>query len=150
MPEPTDTEIIAKLLGWEKAERKGHYRKWPHYAIAHDIPGLRSSVFRSDGNRIEESFPDLTNWNDIRRMEDALAEKGLRPVYALALSQIPEIREAELSDCEKIADADINEDTHLVTVSVCVGLIPNQAQRVTACVKVLREVQPTAPEGKTP
>jgi hypothetical protein len=32
-----------------------------------------------------EEWPDLADWNDIRRMEDALAEKGLRISYYCAL-----------------------------------------------------------------
>jgi hypothetical protein len=115
----TPAEIIAtKLLGWERLPVDP-----PIYT-----KGL-SEVAVEDGEEYRRdwdpshTWPDLSDYNCIRRMEDALAEKGLmegspsEPSYTRMLRRIVG---PDQSDC-------------------CVGLRATPEQRVAAALKVIEE-----------
>ena len=80
----TYTEIIAcKLFGWKAAGTKEFVG--PH--------GARVAVEHDRAFDVKPcstyTWPDLADWNWIRRMEDALAAKGLWGAYILALLEQP-------------------------------------------------------------
>jgi hypothetical protein len=69
-------EIIAtKLLGWRLHKGDENYEDYSHFMIFSDGKPWCSVC----------DMPDLSDYNCIRRMEDALAEKGLLGKYILAL-----------------------------------------------------------------
>jgi hypothetical protein len=73
------TEIIAtKLLGWAVLNEYGDYAKDATCASVNRNGELIEDFSRPSAKPHEiHEWPDLDDWNDIRRMEDALAEKGL-------------------------------------------------------------------------
>jgi hypothetical protein len=72
-------EIIAtKLFHWFRHQNGTAYTHGPSGRI----------FFPDDAMEYPEDWPDLTDWNDIRRMEDALAERGLLAAYKCQLSWI--------------------------------------------------------------
>lgn len=128
----TDTELIAtKLLGWERidedilAPRHIFHRYWSkaHGDTAEVSPVPGASV---NAPGTDENWPDLTNWNDIRRIENALAENGAWDRYEKAL--------------ERIAIFDNGYDGIEDVAPVKSLLLRSTTeQRVAACVRVLRE-----------
>jgi hypothetical protein len=72
----TPAEIIAtKLLGW--------FRHQNGTAYTHGSSGR--IFFPDDAMEYPEEWPDLSDWNDIRRIEDALAERRLLVPYFFEL-----------------------------------------------------------------
>ena len=123
----TYTEIIAvKLFGWERIEDKpekilGPPSRWyelGNYSTA--VYDNGSAVGWTAGN-----WPDFTDgslrWYWIRRMEDALAERGLGKTYAQTLcGAYPEL---------------LTPDEFDAIAAPCLRATADQ--RVAACVKVL-------------
>jgi len=111
------TEIIAtKLLGWERSKTypKEQGIRFTHHRF---IPAIFDSEFDFP---IQQNWgwPNLADWNDIRRMEDALAEKGLLVQYANALWKL----------CPSEGDWEYNYQ-----------LLAIPDQRVAAALKVIKE-----------
>jgi len=105
----TPAEIIAtKLLGW--------FRHQKGTAYTHGSSGR--IFFPDDAMEYPEEWPHLSDWNDIRRMEDALAEKGLMVQYANALWKL----------CPSEGDWEYNYQ-----------LLAIPDQRVAAALKVIKE-----------
>lgn len=80
----TSNEIIAmRLFGWVKDNRPLP----PNVERGYVLPGTvhRCSVTCNQSVASFSYWPDLTDWNWIRRMEDALAERGLGKAYAQTL-----------------------------------------------------------------
>jgi hypothetical protein len=124
MPEMSDTELIAtRLLGFRIAteqERLTMGRPWPE--------GITTATYRDSGMWIGKGkFPDLANWNDIRRMEDAIREKGHADHYVVTLHKLVWLDNYEFVQYEQPDWVSIRFAT--------------QEQCVAACVRVLREVQ---------
>ena len=131
MTELSDTAFIAeRLFGWNPINcPKGFNSALKWYESAEEM--YRVGV---DAEGKAQSKPN--NWPNfsheinkhywVRRMEDALAEKGLGKVYAKTL----------------VARFDFIDDTFDAVVVPC--LRATAAQRVAACVKVLREVDAKA------
>jgi len=125
---PTET-IAVKLFGWEQIPDDGpatdkcfQFNKGPKL-------WLRDGVF--DGGSGVPHWPDLTDWNWIRRMEDALFStiRLGEEMYGLALTQI--VKEAE--DPAWLA---LNRPPK-VSWTAC--LHATAPQRVAACLRVLEE-----------
>jgi hypothetical protein len=79
------TEIIAtKLLGFWECATPDWWREELGHRWYRSLAAARCRV-HADGYALPGSaygvWPDLSDWNDIRRMEDALAEKGLLGKY---------------------------------------------------------------------
>ena len=81
----TPEEIIAtKLLGWVD---EGVMSNGEHWFFHPQHGRARLSAKNGTVNLGQQStWPDLSNWNDIRRMEEALAEKGLSAKYYSTLT----------------------------------------------------------------
>ena len=78
----TPEEIVAtKLLGWERGVEDDGQVVYLHKesGSVHYFGGELDGCGMGQINGAD--FPDLSNWNDIRRMEDALAKKGLSAKY---------------------------------------------------------------------
>lgn len=138
MPELTDTELIAeRLFGWELSEAPP---VWGNKILRWYTKGSDASTRlwigvddRGVVNGGEINFRDVwfdpDNWNDIRRMEDALAGKGLTEKYILVLDS-----------WYTVAKSDVLP-SGLIDWQTLAMLRATAPQRVAACVKVLREVQ---------
>jgi hypothetical protein len=72
------------------------------------------------------------DWNDIRRMEDALAERNLHSKYTDALYRIVKGHSVE----ERLKHGACFLDLH---VGLSVGISATTAQRVAACLRVLQD-----------
>lgn len=136
----TPEEIIAtKLLGWEPYIPKPLEFDDDVRALYHndgelvalfdlDPPCLRAVAI--DGSTAV-GWPDLTNWNDIRRMEDALFSQIRlgEEMYGLALTHaVKGIEDPEWPVLTKM---------HKVSWSACLHATP--AQRVQAALRVIEE-----------
>ena len=125
----TDTERIAvELLGWI-ARPEVKCTEPGQVAYSHQRPGREECLHHyhpSWGlNCICRYWPDLTNWNDIRRMEDALMTKNKIGRYA------------EILDCLAV---DRPEGFPPLTWREALLLRASPAQRVAACIAVLDEI----------
>jgi hypothetical protein len=131
----TPAEIIAtKLLDFDALQHlndahENCYLHRPSSNVASVNPKTGHLTVSWEGC---EEWPDLADWNDIRRMEDALAKKGLGAQYACAL--VASLRDAVLA-C--LGDQDIEASAfHLVSVPC---LRATAEQRVAAALKVISE-----------
>jgi hypothetical protein len=130
-------EIIAtKLLGWFRHQNGTAYTHGPSGRI----------FFPDDAMEYPEEWPDLSDWNDIRRIEDALAEKGL---YCSYLAQIAHIDPPE-DLCAMIApllsdealDGVTDYESRLEQAFVAAAALVKRAtaeQCVAAALKVIEE-----------
>jgi hypothetical protein len=115
----TPAEIIAvKLFGWR------HDGYWPSVGKRYKHPNRPDCRVYEDGEGVgSDTWPDFSDWNSIRRMEDALAERGLmegspsEPSYTRMLRRI------------------VGPDQS----DYCVGLRATAEQRVAAALKVIEE-----------
>jgi len=76
-------EIIAtKLFGWQLGGSPGCYVKEAS-SVCLNNDGSVGEWFAPPSARKDQlhDWPNLADWNDIRRMEDALTEKGLLAKY---------------------------------------------------------------------
>lgn len=123
MSELSNTELIAtRLLGWEPA-----ICAEPNVVRFEYAPG--SNIYFKNGafdGGLRELWFDPANWNDIRRMEDAIFRMG------------PDACDKYLTNLkqERYGNAVIS-DFNSGLMMMCATAL----QRVAACVKVLREVQ---------
>ncbi|CAB4140648.1 hypothetical protein UFOVP398_61 [uncultured Caudovirales phage] len=85
----TPTELIAvKLFGWERVEPERDdptAYEHPTGSTAYVGGELDGTGYGPIGGA---DWPDLADLNDIRRMEDALAERGLISLYVAAIEII--------------------------------------------------------------
>ena len=82
----SSTEIIAtKLMGW-RADKRSRGCKWTRWTL--EDP-LDVAIVYDDGYTSGSDYwPNLSNWNDIRRMEDAIAEKSHWDLYTAYLWEV--------------------------------------------------------------
>jgi hypothetical protein len=131
MSELTDTAFIAERLfpkpEWD--ESKCRVCGWPLSIKMEDGCVKGDCAYRpTPKSRADGQSPfNPTNWNDIRRMEDALGKDSLYFDYARHL-------------CTMVSGMDYFIGSNQ-TPDWLVCLRANAAQRVAACVKGLREVQ---------
>jgi len=87
MTNPTDVEIIARLLGWEEVKPVDPYgaRFSPGCYYLHWTNTDNSGTPAGRQFAGHVPWPDPTDWNDIRRIEDALVGKGLFARYCRLL-----------------------------------------------------------------
>ena len=126
----TPEEIIAtKLLGWERGVEDDGQVVYLHKesGSVHYFGGELDGCGMGQINGAD--FPDLSNWNDIRRMEDALAEKGLSAKYYSTITA-----SVEFNALESFADNAIK------LLSALSQATPEQ--RVQAALKVIEEAGP--------
>ena len=122
----TDTETIAvELFGWRRAESQEGFKAYrlgpsPTYLINQD----GTARFRW----VDCEWPDLADWNWIRKMENALAERGIVPWLAYGAA----LKSAVMAD-RKPTQIIFDSDVYLRATT---------AQRVAACLKVIEECQP--------
>jgi hypothetical protein len=131
------TEIIAtKLLGWR------HDGYWPSGGKRYKHPNHPDCRVYEDGEGVgSDAWPDLSDWNDIRRMEDTLAEKGIE-VWCKYLNFLmsdfdPTAMSKHLKplrDCGQVSP-----DAALLLVGAASALSPTTEQRVAAALKVIEE-----------
>jgi hypothetical protein len=120
----TDTETISVLLGFRHATQE------ERDSMANGSFSKNWWGFRDGKMRVGPSdWPDLDDWNWIRRMEDALAEKGLLPRYIMELLSQPY---TEAQDLERRSLGFVNEVFWFFTRAT-------PAQRVAACLRVLQD-----------
>jgi hypothetical protein len=136
---PTET-IAVKLFGWLESrpadpdEDGKNVRKIYFNAKGEEAYLLVDGTYSDDGiNDALDEWPDLTDWNWIRRMEDALAEKGLFVQYAGALSDIVPAEECKPKGLFE-SPADL-----IIFVGLALGMYATPAQRVSACLRVIED-----------
>jgi hypothetical protein len=114
-------EIIAtKLFHW--------FRHQNGTAYTHGSSGR--IFFPDDAMEYPEEWPVLTNWNDIRRMEDALAEKGLLAKYHHSLWE-----NCALEDWQWVEYT----NPYFPCLNKYMPLRATAEQRVAAALKVIKE-----------
>lgn len=123
----TDAELIAKLLGWVPYNPSANYSHCRCYRKGRQWEGIRIA----DGSQYckNDNWPDLANWNDIRRMEEAIVEQKLFAEYLFALTSQPYTKEQEE---ERRSLSSVEESWWFFCRAT-------QAQRVAAAVKVIQE-----------
>jgi len=133
---PTET-IAVKLFGWEPYlpkplefddDVRALYRKEGELVALFNLdpPCLRAVAI--DGSTAVD-WPDLADWNWIRRMEDALADKGLLSQYINRLSWHPY---SEDQDSERRSLTSV-EESHWFYLRA------TASQRVAAALQVIEE-----------
>lgn len=130
----TDTEKIAvALFGWVADKRTRGY-KWTRYTRQSPIGVV---ICHDDGIWTgSEDWPNITDWNWIRKMEDAIAERDLNLLYAEALyDQTGNVAYATMLDGAHAKRMSSDALTRLIPFAC--GIRATAAQRVAAAVKVL-------------
>ena len=130
MTELSDTAFIAeRLFGW-KADKRTRGVKWTRWTREpYDV-----AIVYDDGINPDSPWPKLDDWNDIRRMEDALSKESLYFDYARHL-------------CTMVSGMDYFIGSNQ-TPDWLVCLRATAPQRVAAAVKVLRELDRAELEGR--
>lgn len=124
----TATEIIAtRLLSWTYIREEDGSKLYTHPTgssqyVGGDLDGTGAGQING------ADWPDLENWNDIRRMEDALAERWLLGAY---LSKIYVDENAEWY-------ANYGHSPTLLFAAYY-ALRATPAQRVAAAIRVIEE-----------
>lgn len=131
----TSTELIAtKLFGWERVKPTREDPKVYEHStgstayVGGDLDGAGCGPIGG------EDWPDLTDWNWIRRMEDVLAERQMLMAYMMALT--------EAYDTEFSGDGPLPG-------TLAMFLRATAAQRVAAAVKVLEGQAELEREART-
>jgi hypothetical protein len=143
-------EIIAtKLLGFWECATPDWWRGELGHRWYRSLAGARCRV-HADGYALPGSaygvWPDLSDWNDIRRMEDALAEKGLYCSYLAKIAHIDPPEDLRVMIASLLSDVALDgvadDEARLEKAFVAAAAIAKCAtadQCVAAALKVIEE-----------